>query len=305
LLAILLAAQGVTVAGVISGGPVPALAGAALTGATILVVAVTMARWVPRAKNPHQPRYAVAAIALLGVAALVDASAWLTLAVPRHTWAVRAGLYSQALLVLAFAHRLVPFFASRAIPDYRGQQGSRFLPVAAGGLALRLALTPVPGAGLVAGGVDALLALWVVREVWRWSPSTALRQWLVGVKLIPVAWIALGLFLSALHAWGVDWPDASRAWIHALGVGGVSGMILAFSIRVSLGHGGLSLDPDRWLRAAFWLLQAAALLRLLMPAWTWAYGGGMITETHWAAWPWIAAFALWLVRLLPLMGRHS
>lgn len=305
LLAVLLGGQLLLVVGVLRAEVVWAAGGGALGGLAILAAATGMARWLPTAGNPHQPRYAVAALALLGAAALVDVSAWPDLAVARHQWALRAGLYAQVLLVLAFAHRLVPFFAGRAIPGYGGVQGRYFLPIAAAAIALRLGLTAAPGLTAWAGAVDAGLAVWVLREWWRWSPATAVRQWLVGVKLVPVAWIGVGLVLSAAHSWGLAWPDAGRAWIHALGVGGISAMILAFSTRVSLGHGGRPLEPDRWLRLAFWLVQAAAVLRLLLPVWTWAAGGGMMAATHWAAWPWAAAFILWLARLLPLMGRHS
>jgi uncharacterized protein involved in response to NO len=85
----------------------------------------------------------------------------------------------------------------------------------------------------------------------------------------------------------------------------MASLALVFSTRVSLGHAGRPLDPDRWLRAALWALQAAVAVRLLAPLWTGPGGGGMMSATHWAAWLWLAAFALWLVRLLPRMAEHS
>jgi len=305
LLAAFAAAHAVLWAGALGAGAGVAAAGAGAGGLLILATAGGLARWLADAGNPHQPRYAVAALALSGAAALADAAAWGLTAPAVHAWAVRTGLYAEAGLALALLHRLLPMFAGNAVPGYDGAAGSRFLPVLAALGGLRLVLTAVAGTAPVAGVLDLLLAAWIAREAWRWSPAAALRRWLVGVKLLPVAWFVMALLLSAAAALGADWPDAGRAWIHALGIGGMASLALVFSMRVSLGHAGRPLDPDRWLRAALWLLQAAAGVRLLAPLWTGDAGGGMMSATHWAAWLWLAAFALWLVRLLPRMAEHS
>jgi uncharacterized protein involved in response to NO len=307
LLGAFLLTQGAIWAGALGAGAAVAATGAALGGLLIVGTGLGLARWLPDAGNPHQPRYAVAGLILIGLAALTDALAWWRMAPELHGWAVRAGLYAQLGLALALLHRLLPMFARNAIPAYSGEQGARFLPPVAAGIAARLVLAALPGAWAeTAGGVvDLLLAAWVAREVVRWSPATAVGRWLVGAKLVPAAWFAVGLVLSGLVALGVQWPDAERAWVHALGVGGMASLALVFSTRVSLGHAGRSLDPDRWLRAGLWALQAAVLVRLGAPLWTGPEGGGIMSASHWAAWLWMAAFVLWLVRLLPRMTEHS
>ncbi|MEF8793747.1 NnrS family protein [Thiohalorhabdus sp.] len=307
LLVAFLVAQAATWSGALGLGAGLAVSGAALGGALILVVAVGFARWVPDAGNPHQPRFAVGALALVGGAAVADALAWATTEPGLHSWAIRAGLYGQMGLALTFLHRLLPMFGRNAFPGYLGESGTRFLPLLGAGLLVRLALAAFPGEApaVVGGVVDLILAGLVAWQAWHWSPQTALRNWLVGAKLVPVAWFVIGLALSGGVAVGAVWPDAHRAWMHALGVGGMASLGLVFSTRVSLGHAGRLLDPDRWLRTGLWLLQAAVLVRLLAPLWTMPYGGGMMSATHWAAWLWLAAFALWLARLLPRMAEHS
>ena len=307
LLIAFLAAQAAIWGGALGFGAGLAVSGAALGGGLILAVAVGLARWVPDAGKPHQPRFAVAALALIGGAAVADALAWATTDPALHAWAVRAGLYGQMGLALTFLHRLLPMFGRNAIDGYRGEQGARFLPFLGAGMVARLGLAAFPGEGVtIAGGVvDLVLAAWVAREAWRWSPRTAVGRWLVGAKLVPVAWFTVGLALSGVAGLGAVWPDAGRAWIHALGLGGMASLVVVFSTRVSLGHAGHSLAPDRWLRAGLWLLQAAVVVRLLAPLWTAPYGGGMMNSTHWAAWLWLGAFALWLARLLPRMAEHS
>jgi len=300
-------AQGLLWGGALGGGRGLAVAGAALGGLLTVGVAAGLARWLADAGNPHQPRYAMAAMTVAGAAAVVDAAAWALAAPGVHAWAVRAGLYAHMALALTLLHRLLPLFAGNAIPDYRGEAGPRFLPVLGAALAARLVLAALPGpAAAMAGAmVDLLLAAWVAREAVRWSPRTAMRQWLVGAKLLPVAWFALALALSGLVGLGWGWPDAARAWVHALGVGGMASLALVFATRVSLGHAGRPLVPDRWLRGAFWALQGATVVRLLAPLWTAPDGGGMMSATHWAAWLWLAAFGIWLVRLLPRLAEHS
>jgi len=51
--------------------------------------------------------------------------------------------------------------------------------------------------------------------------------------------------------------------MHAITVGGLSGMILAMMSRVSLGHTGRQLKPARPMALAFGLILFAALLRVL------------------------------------------
>ncbi|MFP4560485.1 MAG: NnrS family protein [Thiohalorhabdus sp.] len=301
------AAQGGIWLGALGGWAGLAAGAAALGGLLVLATALGLGRWVPDAGNPHQPRYAVLALGLSGIAAMTDAIAWGLGNAALHGWALRAGLYAEVGLALALLHRLLPMFARNAIPEYAGAAGARVLPVLAAGIGARLVLAGMPGAvpGLLGGAVDLFLAAWVAREAWHWSPATALRRWPVGAKLVPVAWFVLGWVMSGLVAWGLAWPDAGRAWVHALGLGGMASLVMVFSTRVSLGHAGRPLDPERLLRAALWLLQGAVLARLLAPLWTPAGQGGMIAATHWAAWLWLAAFAIWLARLLPRMAEHS
>ena len=78
--------------------------------------------------------------------------------------------------------------------------------------------------------------------------------------------------------------------------------MLGISTRVSLGHANRPIVADGWVRLVFWLIQAAALLRvgLLLVA---PLAPAARTWAHWAAVPWCLAFGIWLVRLGPLLIR--
>ncbi len=109
---------------------------------------------------------------------------------------------------------------------------------------------------------------------------------------IPLALLGLGLANGD--------PAAEKNVIHLLGVGAIGGMIIAMMARVSLGHTGRPLDVPGYLSAAFALVLLAALIRALVPLWD--------PALSMAAWRtsgllWIGAFALWLLRYLPVLTR--
>lgn len=95
-----------------------------------------------------------------------------------------------------------------------------------------------------------------------------------------------------LLATATDW--LGRAPLHALGIGFLTGMIVAMGSRVTLGHSGHALAADALTWVALLGLNATAITRLtaeLMPA----YSAGLN----------VAAATLWLVFLVPWVARYA
>ncbi|WP_300295111.1 NnrS family protein [Ferrovibrio sp.] len=123
----------------------------------------------------------------------------------------------------------------------------------------KLAALPVPvqvGAYLLAAGLHG----------WRLS-----RWWRREVLQLPIIWsLHLGyLFLPlgfALEAAGAARLVPAPTGIHALGSGGVGLMILAVMTRASLGHTGRRLASPPAATAAYLLVAAGALLRIIAAA---------------------------------------
>jgi uncharacterized protein involved in response to NO len=95
-------------------------------------------------------------------------------------------------------------------------------------------------------------------------------------------------------------PHGAKNLVHLLAIGSVGGMILAMMSRVSLGHTGRPLEVPFYLAVAFALIFIAALVRAFLPLLDAA-----LTLSAWrlSALLWIIAFALFLVRYVPVLTQ--
>jgi len=91
---------------------------------------------------------------------------------------------------------------------------------------------------------------------------------------------------------------APAAALHALTVGGIGCLTLGMMARVSLGHTGRLLEAPRSVVAAFVLLAAAALTRVVLPI---VAPGFYMASLVVAGSLWAAAFALFLIGYGPIL----
>ncbi len=215
---------------------------------------------------------------------------------------VRLGLYSGVYLVIALilvmASRVFPFFIERGV-GFAVRLASR--PWLDGtGLALFLAFWLADLARPDTAPVFVLaLALTLVHSVklagW-YTPGIWTRP-LLWVLYLGYGWIVAGFALKAAVALGVS-PLLS---LHAFAVGGIGMITLGMMARVSLGHTGRDVaEPPAVLFVAFTLLLAATAVRVLLP---------LLAPAWYRDWVglaqllWLLAFALFLVRFLPILAR--
>ncbi len=203
---------------------------------------------------------------------------------------------------LAVCHRMIPWFTSRVVANYvvirpypllwamlAACAGHAALEVA--GLAALTWLTDLPLAGI---------ALWFSS---RWGIARGLQVRLLAMLHIAFLWAALAFALSAAGALGLGlgWGwTGGYAPLHALGVGFFGSMLIGMASRVSLGHSGQALEADRYTWALFWLVQAAAAVRLapdLLP------GIAPYRLASLAALIWLASFGGWAWRYAPYFWR--
>ncbi|NWG86285.1 MAG: NnrS family protein, partial [Hydrogenophilaceae bacterium] len=88
--------------------------------------------------------------------------------------------------------------------------------------------------------------------------------------------------------------------LHALGIGFFGSMLIGMASRVSLGHSGQALEADALTWWLFWLVQLAALVRLLpdlLP------GIAPYRIASVAAAIWLVAFGGWAWRYAPYYWR--
>ncbi|MDR2324536.1 MAG: NnrS family protein [Acidovorax sp.] len=207
-----------------------------------------------------------------------------------------AGLLCMAIIALLIARRVVPFFAMRAVAglDIPMLGGSGPWQLGASGLALVCLLLGWQS-GLALGlAVAGLLTLW---QLLAWKPWAVRKVPLLWVLYVGHAGLALGLLVAAAQAAGwvlrLAWP------VHVMGVLGFAVLIMGMVTRTALGHLGRPLRSDASMVAAYGLVIAAAVLRLLA-LWPTALS---LAALHASALAWVLGFGLYLWRFTPWLVR--
>ncbi|OIQ70478.1 NnrS protein [mine drainage metagenome] len=175
--------------------------------------------------------------------------------------ALHAGLLLVAVLSALVGRRVIPFFAMRAVP---GLEVSREVATGWVSLILLLAAGALQALGLAPGVEAALLFMSAAVMAWqllRWKPWRVADRPLLWILYLGYAGLAAGIAALGAQAAGLPVPDS--LWIHILAVCGFSLLILGMATRSSLGYLGRALRLDRWSLASYFLLLAAAVLRVL------------------------------------------
>jgi len=304
-LAGIVAAQLALVVGTVSLPPLLPLA-AALEVTVYGDALAFFVRALRRARTDRrlQPALVLAALALAPLAAALDGAAFAGGPPRLHRAAVELALRGHLLfLVAGVAQRIVPFFTANLLRRPYVPRPARALAVwvGLGLLRLLLALASDRGASPLLGVLDATMALGLALELRAWRPGRALRQPMLGILYLGLAWVALGLAASALAGVRPDLAPLLELPVrHALAVGGFATLVLGMSTRVALGHRGRPIVADAYVVSAFVAIQLAALARVTLPLLgnVWSLAPVL---SHWAALPWMLAFGLWLVRIGPLL----
>ncbi|MCL6264718.1 NnrS family protein [Craterilacuibacter sp. RT1T] len=196
---------------------------------------------------------------------------------------------------LTVCHRMLPFFSAHVLPSYLAWRPRWLLYALVGGVWLHgfLALLRVDTFPL-----DMGLAVLLLYTSWRWKWHQSLQVPLLAMLHIAFLWAGLGMMLLALAIAPFSTPLAGSdyAALHALALGFMLSMLLAFVTRVTLGHSGRALIAGRMTWTLFWLLQVITILRLL-GEWLPELRTPLLLTTVAGI---VLTFALWSARYLPM-----
>lgn len=265
---------------------------AALDLALLPLMAGVLLRVLLRAGNRRNLPL-VALLLLLALANLAFHAAVLGLLPLSPLRALHVALGLIVMIECVIAGRVVPAFTASATPGLciaahpRREQAT--LALTALGLLAWVAGAPA----WLAAPLLALAALAHGLRQAAWHPGATLRRPILWILHLAYAWLAIGLALLALAQPG--WIAAS-AGVHALAIGATGGLVIGMVTRTARGHTGRPLQASRAEVAAYALVMAAAVLRVLLPllAPTW-----LLQALLAAALAWSAAFALYLLRFTP------
>lgn len=256
-----------------------------------LAVAIGMPLLRVRSKQPHNLIF-IGLLTLLLVGNVLMHLPALGLA---DTWRAGTDLALGAIVILVaiVAGRVVPFFIERGLQGGVQPRQWRAVEIAAivTVVAWILAKLFAPGSGwhVAAAGLAAVVhgirvAAWHVRPLWRVP--------LLWVLWLGLAWLAVGFLLDALGAAGLVMPSLAT---HAFTAGTIGVLTLGMMARVSLGHTGRPMRSARAIDVAFGLVNAAAVVRVLLP---------LIVPGAYAGWIHLSA-TLWALAFLLFVGVYA
>ena len=208
--------------------------------------------------------------------------------------AIKFGGFGLLLpIYFTVCHRMLPFFASAALPGYKVIRPmgalALFWLLAMLHLGMELAhayawlwLADLPLAGLSA---------WLL---WRWWPRARAMPALPKVLMVGFAWLpAAALLYSVQSLWLLQGGGfvLGRAPAHALFIGFFGSLLVAMVTRVTQGHSGRPLQLGGVAAFAFIVIQITALVRIgaeLAPdILAWHSAAGLL---------WLLAFLPWVLR---------
>jgi uncharacterized protein involved in response to NO len=241
-------------------------------------------------------------VGVLTLLTLADLLVLTGLAQSNDAWqrqGVIAALWLVAVMMGLIGGRVIPFFTQRGLGRTAQVPSLPWLEWGAqAGLVLVAVLTalgpPLAPQAWLGALFAAVAALHAVRLL-RWHDAGLWRVPLLWSLHLAYAWLVVALAGQALWHFGL--LASSSLALHALGVGGMGGLILAMVARVSLGHTGRPLQPPQAMAWAFALLNLGATARVLLPPF-FPLGG-----LHLAGAAWVAAFGLFVWHYGPMLCR--
>ncbi len=250
-------------------------------------------------RDRRHPVIALVALAL-GWCGAVSYLAWLLSG--QQLWldaATQAGIWLFLLPVFfTIGHRMIPFFTASAALRCRIDRPDWPLTVilasSAGHGVLQLSGLPQ-----WLWLVDAPLALAAFYLAYAWNLLRSLAVPMVAVLHIGVAWLGIAALLFCVQSLALMSSShfvLGLAPLHALTIGFFSTVLLGMATRVTLGHSGLPINPQRSTRLLFVALQIAVLLRVLCEILPGEWRAGLYLT---AAIAWLACFLPWLFFYLP------
>ena len=142
------------------------------------------------------------------------------------------------------------------------------------------------------GGLALVAAAILGARMIGWKTWMTRHSPIIWILHVAYAWLPIGLALEGAIALGLPWSPFAA--IHALTAGAIATMILAVASRAALGHAGLPLRVSRLTISAYFLVIAAACVRVALPGphaiWT-------------AAALWIIGFSLFSFVYAPILWR--
>lgn len=205
-------------------------------------------------------------------------------------------------VVFTVSHRMIPFFGNTALAGYKIVQPAWSLPLLAIGVTGHAILE---SAGLAQWLFlfDAPLLFVALYHSWMWKFRRSFEVRLLAMLHIAFLWLGIAMALYTIQSLALLTTGAwilGRAPLHALGIGFITGMLVAMASRVSLGHSGYPLAADNFTWRVLLGINLTAALRITAEFTPPAFSSALNIL---AAAVWLASFTPWVWRYAPMYLR--
>ena len=210
------------------------------------------------------------------------------------------GVVLILLLMSIISGRVVPMFTANGTNTPKATPSPLLDKLASAPLAismLMLLLHPIVTFNTTIFGLLLILAGIFQSIRWiKWKPWVTLATPLVWALHSGIKFMSFGLILLGVSYLITDMPS-NHIW-HLLTIGGIGGLILAITSRVSLGHTGRSLNPPKYMPFAFLCVALSATIRVFGP-WIWPEHTALFINISGLLW--VVAFSLFIYHYTPML----
>ncbi len=210
---------------------------------------------------------------------------------PLSTLAVMIAVYLYAtMLALSIAQRMVPFFSHIMIEKNRELLKMVFT--------LFSLMSIMELFDLKIGFFFLLVAgILILKEILRWKLPLSLKEPILWILHLALFWLPTALILGAFSQLAalIFEKDFFSLSIHLVMLGFLTTLFIGFGTRVTLGHSGNQMRIDNYTKILFYLTQIVVYFRAL-----YSFSGSTLLFDISAA-LWIALFAAWGLRYLPVL----
>ncbi len=210
--------------------------------------------------------------------------------------ALQFTLNAVTLILVVIGGRVIPVFTANVLPEAQVRRLAWADSLAIGSVILVLVIDLFPFLYALTGPIALLAAAVNMIRMMRWRSLATRRVPMLWILHLGYAWIVVALALKGLA--GLVAVVTPSAAVHALTVGAIGSLTLGMMSRVALGHTGRAIVASTPIIAAFILLNASAIIRVVIPiAVPEFYLPGLIV----AGLLWSSAFALFVIHYTPIL----
>ncbi len=210
--------------------------------------------------------------------------------------ALQFTLNAVTLILVVIGGRVIPVFTANVLPEAQVRRLAWADSLAIGSVILVLVIDLFPFLYALTGPIALLAAAVNMIRMMRWRSLATRRVPMLWILHLGYAWIVVALALKGLA--GLVAVVTPSAAVHALTVGAIGSLTLGMMSRVALGHTGRAIVASTPIIAAFILINASAIIRVVIPiAVPEFYLPGLIV----AGLLWSSAFALFVIHYTPIL----